>query len=555
MLFCLSFCLFFACAAGAADRGLITVSPGGDGGDAGQREQDRKVALVIGNGTYENSPLKNALNDAKAMAAGLRDAGFDVTEKTDLDQKAMKQEIQAFGRNLLKGGVGLFYYAGHGVQVSGRNYLIPVGAKIEHERQVEYEAVDMGSVLGEMENARNRMNIVVLDACRDNPFGRGFRSEVKGLASVDAPSGTLIAYATAPGSTAADGEGENGPYTSALVKTLRTPGLKIEDVFKHVRATVRQETGGKQTPWESSSLEGDFYFVPPPPVADSARAAGKLPRGPSVPAGGGEGVSRSASKVWKEPATGMEFVWIPGGCFQMGSPDGEAGREADEGPVYQVCVDGFWMGKTEVTNGQFKKFQPNHDSRDYEGISLNGDSQPVVYVSWGDAVEFARWLKKQSGGQYEFRLPTEQEWEYAGRAGAQSARYWGDEPNRACGYENVADRSGKRRWSWNDAFECDDGYAATAPVAAFQPNGFGLCDMLGNVSEWCENVYVADAYGNSRTEGPASAGSGSGDKNIYRSIRGGHWHSSAAGVRCAVRSAGLPGGMNDNLGFRLIRKP
>ena len=148
----------------------------------------------------------------------------------------------------------------------GLGKMIPIGASIEHEKQVEYEAVDMGTVLNEMDYARNRLNIVILDACRDNPFARSFRSVSQGLASVNAPSGTLVAFATAPGSTANDGQGENGVYTGELVKVMQQPGLKLEDVFKQVRSVVRESTGGKQIPWESSSLEGDFFFRSAPPL-------------------------------------------------------------------------------------------------------------------------------------------------------------------------------------------------------------------------------------------------------------------------------------------------
>ncbi len=253
---------FFCCAAAltglsmAQDRGLIIREPAREKTVVNQR-----VALVIGNSAYDSTPLRNPANDARTMAAALRDLGFDVVEKENLNQKDMKREVQAFGGKLQKGGIGLFYFAGHGMQVNGRNYLIPVGARIEHEKQVEYEAVDMGAVLSEMDYARNPMNIVILDACRDNPFARSFRSSAQGLAAINAPGGTLIAYATAPGSVASDGPGEHGIYTGELIKTMRTPGLKIEDVFKQVRSAVRQLTDGKQIPWESSSLEGDFYFM------------------------------------------------------------------------------------------------------------------------------------------------------------------------------------------------------------------------------------------------------------------------------------------------------
>ena len=401
-------------------------------------KSEQRIALVIGNDGYETAPLRNPGNDARTMARTLRELGFEVTEKLNLNQKEMKQEIFNFGQRLLKGGVGLFYYAGHGMQVNGRNFLVPIGARVEHERQIEFEGVDVASVLAEMEYARNRLNIVILDACRDNPFARSFRSGAQGLASINAPTGTLIAYATAPGAVANDGPADHGVYTGELVKVMRTPGLKIEDVFKQVRSSVREATLGKQIPWESSSLEGDFYFKlpvhevvsPPTPPAPPtpAAAAAMLSRGDSPP---------KPFRTWKEPVTGMEFVWIPGGCFLMGSPQKEEGRSQDEGPVHEVCVDGFWMGRHEMTNGQFRKFQRDHDSRSYEGISLNGDQQPAVYVSWEDAKAFAQWLTEQNGGQYRFRLPTEAEWEYAARAGTRGPHYWGDEENRVCEHENI----------------------------------------------------------------------------------------------------------------------
>ncbi|HOV88000.1 MAG TPA: SUMF1/EgtB/PvdO family nonheme iron enzyme [Syntrophobacteraceae bacterium] len=512
---------------------------------------EQRTALVIGNGSYETSPLRNPVNDARAIARALAEVGFEVSERENLSQKDMKREIQAFGQKLQKGGVGLFYYAGHGMQVDGKNYLIPIGAKIEHEKHVEYEGVDVGSVLSEMEYARNRLNIVILDACRDNPFARSFRSGAQGLASVNAPIGTIIAYATAPGSVANDGPEDHGVYTGELIRVMKAPGVKIEDVFKQVRSAVREGTQGRQVPWESSSLEGDFFFMPGSVAAAPVSVAENKPTVVASSTSRGE-ASPKAVKSWKEPVSGMEFLWIPGGCFNMGSPETEAGRDADEGPVHEVCLEGFWMAKTETTNGQFRKFQPNHDSRDYDGFSLNGDNQPAVHVTWEDANGFAQWLKAQNGGKYKFRLPTEAEWEYACRAGSDAARYWGDDPNRACTFENVADHTARNQWGWEESHDCDDGYAATSPVAAFQPNAFGLYDMLGNVWEWCEDTYGIDVYTRHDRNGPVYVNAGVGADRV---IRGGYWHGSPRSVRCADRGSGLPNGMNDDLGFRLVREP
>lgn len=224
---------------------------------------NQRVALVIGNSSYDTGPLLNPVNDARAMASALRETGFEVLEYTDMESQAdMKRAVREFGRKIQNGGVGLFYYAGHGIQVEGKNFLIPVKAQIYAEEEVEYESVDVGFVLSQMEIARNRMNIIILDACRNNPFARSWRSAATGLAFINAPTGTLIAYSTAPGSVASDGTGSNGLYTEELLRQIRHKGLKIEDVFKNVRAEVLERSDQQQTPWESSSLVGDFYFIP-----------------------------------------------------------------------------------------------------------------------------------------------------------------------------------------------------------------------------------------------------------------------------------------------------
>jgi|GEM_PF-2941637 len=222
---------------------------------------EERYALVIGNSAYKSAPLKNPAKDARDMAALLGSLGFKVTLKVNAGQKDMEEAVREFGLNLRKGGVGLFYFAGHGVQVAGNNYLVPVDAKIQSESDVRYECVDAGRVLGKMEDAGNTLNIVILDACRNNPFSRGFRSADRGLAEMRAPTGSLIAYATAPGSVASDGTGENGVYTKHLLKNMRTSGLPITDVFMRVRMGVVGETAKKQVPWESSSLTGYFYLT------------------------------------------------------------------------------------------------------------------------------------------------------------------------------------------------------------------------------------------------------------------------------------------------------
>jgi uncharacterized caspase-like protein len=243
---------------------------------AGAAPPEARIALVIGNGEYASGRLANPANDARLMAESLRGLGFEVLSRRDADKRTMQRAMQEFGVRLEKAGpgaVGLFYYAGHGLQVSGRNYLVPIAAQIEREGDVDIEAVPADWVIDQMRQARNRLNIVILDACRNNPFSRGLRSVNRGLAVMDAPAGILIAYSTAPGDVAADGGGSNSPYTDALSRAMRDVHEPVEQVFKRARIAVMNTTGGKQIPWEASSLTGDFFFTAPaPPVAAAAPA-------------------------------------------------------------------------------------------------------------------------------------------------------------------------------------------------------------------------------------------------------------------------------------------
>lgn len=232
--------------------------------------QERRVALVIGAGAYTNVPaLPNPPNDARDLAAALRRLGFDVEEAVDPSRTAMETALRNFGRRVQGADAALFYYAGHAIEAGGRNWLVPVTADIGREGDLRWETFDTDSVLAQLGGAK--LSIIVLDACRDNPFRmrissggtRGFAGQ--GLAPVNAASGTLVAYATAPGEVAADGEGRNSPFTAALLRHIETPGLELRQLFAEVRRDVMRATAGRQVTWDSNSLVGAFYFRPAPP--------------------------------------------------------------------------------------------------------------------------------------------------------------------------------------------------------------------------------------------------------------------------------------------------
>ena len=252
---------------------------------------------------------------------------------------------------------------------------------------------------------------------------------------------------------------------------------------------------------------------------------------------------------------GIEFVWIEPGSFMMGSRLSPAalvsnygGKESyfdDEYPRHQVTLtQGFWMGKYEVTNAQYRRFKSSHNSKDYKGNDFNGESQPAVSVSWNDAVAFCNWLSERTGETY--RLPTEAEWEYACRAGTETQRYWGDDDGTMGQYANTYDRTGKAAFSffW-DAAETTDGHKVTAPVGSFKANGWGLHDMIGNVYEWCGDWY--GDYPSGPVADPSGASSGA-----YRVLRGGSWLIIPWSCRSANRNWGDPTVTSSLDGFRVV---
>ncbi|MDQ5909013.1 MAG: Non-specific serine/threonine protein kinase, partial [Pseudomonadota bacterium] len=250
--------------------------------------------------------------------------------------------------------------------------------------------------------------------------------------------------------------------------------------------------------------------------------------------------SRSAIKTRTDALTGLELHWIEGGCFNMGSPPSERDRSSDES-VHEVCVKGFWIGKTEVTNQQFRRFKSTHDSGSVQGRSLNGDLQPAVNLNWEDAQAFAEWLTWETGADQRFRLPTEAEWEYAARAGATTRYYWGNDIDPR--YANFSDRNDPTGASVGNL---DDGQSVTAPVGTYLPNTFGLRDTAGNVWEWTCSEYLPH-YGSEEQRCSAKR-----PNEGQRTVRGGSWNNGPGELRSAKRLPRKPGDRNALTGFRVV---
>jgi formylglycine-generating enzyme required for sulfatase activity len=541
-----------------------------------------RVALVIGNGNYGAgfSKLPNPPNDAKLVSKALKDAGFEVITVLDADQKAMKRAFVDFGKKLAdKGGdaVGLFYYAGHGVQVDGKNYLIPTGASIETQTDVDMEAVNADWVLQQMEFAGNRMNIIILDACRNNPLPGGKRSAEKGLARMDAPRGSFLAYSTAPGATAADGKGTNSPYSQALANAIENTKVPLEQLFRQVRVDVMNATGQDQVPWDSSSLTGEFYFKKPDGSAPAQQTALLAPPPSTQPAAQTGGTTSKApepavalGKTFHDCGDCPEMVSIPAGSFTMGSPKGDEADRPEERPQVKVTIGKpFALMATEVTRDQFAAFMKDTQREAEKGCYApdGGEGKwddkanflnpgfkqegnhPVVCVSWSDAQDYAEWLSNKTGKHY--RLPTEEERDYAARGGKKTVWPWGEDSAsvNGCKVANVFDKAGKAKYPINeDMLPCSDNFAETGPVDAFAANGFGLKGLIGNAWEWAEDCYHETYQG-----APGDGSAWESDSCEKRVLRGSSYIDNVWDSRFASRDKMGAGDRNTNVGFRLAR--
>jgi formylglycine-generating enzyme required for sulfatase activity len=460
----------------------------------------RRLALVIGNRDYKQHPLANPVNDANDLAAVLGEIGFDVTVANDLNHSKIDLALRTYAAKVQAGDTALFYFSGHAMEVDGQNYLLPVGFDAAAEEDVKYQAVPASQVQERLQGRGARVTILILDACRDNPYRTWKRGVGGGLAGMSG-SGVYVAFAAAPGKQADDNPNErNGRFTKHLLAELRVPGLTIDDVFNRVRTRVAGETGAKQVPFSNTGLIGTFVF------RESAGGRPPVAEPPSVP----ELAHTPSARV--NPQDGLRYLWIPPGSFMMGCSPGDSECAPDEKAGHQVTITkGFFLGETPVTQQAYRKVTGKEPS------NFKGPNLPVEQVSWIDAQSYC----KAIGG----RLPTEAEWEYAARAGTMGARY-GE-------MDAIAWYSGNSGSNTHD-------------VAQKQPNTFGLYDMLGNVWHWVSDWY--GPYSAVALNDPAGPSSGQ-----FRALRRGFVERLCQVCPRVEPSRGPTGGPKPGVGVPLCR--
>ncbi len=510
------------CGALAADAAWAAQAARGVQRAVVKTDSARKVALVIGNAAYRKEPLANPVMDAKSISTALTGLGFEVVTLTDVGRTQMVRALEEFKKRLAGSAVGLFYFAGHGIQMEGRNYLLPVDVDMGSEDQVKYNTIRLDDVMETLEDGAPAVKIVILDACRNNPFERG-RGGGGGLAAVsNAPQGTLIAFATSPGRVALDGKpGDNGLYTKHLLGALKSPGLNIVEVFMATRAAVMQASNGRQLPWETTSMVGTPLVLRPGTPAGGAGVV--VASADTTPVTAVRGFERKGRPERPEPGKPFrdcercpEMVTVPAGAFEMGSPAGERDRRANEGPQRKVTIARpFAVGRFEVTFEEWEACLLDGGCDRWPGDQGWGrGKRPVIDVSWDDAGRYVAWLSKRTGHPY--RLLSEAEWEYVARA------------------STVAAAAGDR----------------TLPVSdgSFRPNPFGVAGMLGNVWEWvadCANPGYADP------DAPSDGRAWETGNCALRGLRGGSYLTAPRGLRPAARSF-FPAQRRDiNVGFRV----
>jgi formylglycine-generating enzyme required for sulfatase activity len=486
----------------------------------------QRYALVIGNGNYNSiRKLENPVNDATDISAKLRNLGYQVDLQTNVTNVAMARAVTNFVQRLSQNrdNEGFFWFAGHAVQINGENYLLPIDVNSANEVEAVHSSYAAKRLVDSLDQiARNKVNVVVLDACRDNPFVNmpgSFRNVTRGLTVIqNLPTDLLIFYSTAAGAVAQDGPGQrNSPFTQAFLQNMDS-NEDIQIVFRTIARETMRLTNNNQRPFDEGSIISQDYYSLNPRKGQPAPA----PRPAPAP------VVQPVAPPPVNPPIVNNMVRINGGTFQ---------RENNN-----ITVSSFYMGKYEVTQKEYQEVMGTNPS------NFKGDNLPVECVSWFDAVEYCNkrsqwegltpaytisgsgdnrtvtWNRSANG----YRLPTEAEWEYACRAGTTTAYNTGD---------TISDNTG-----WYSA----NSDSKTHEVGKKPANAWGLYDMHGNVVEWCWDWY--GDYSNGAQTDPTGASSGS-----YRVGRGGYWGGSAALVRSTFRGSGEPGAQVRNIGFRLAR--
>ena len=565
----------------------------------------KRVALVVGNDTYASIPaLSNARSDARAVADALKAAGFEVTLAVDLDQRAFKHALRRFKGTLTGGEDAVFFYAGHAVEFAGSNYLLPIDAVHgDTEDDLRDDAIRLQRVLDDLRDQRARFSIVIVDACRDNPFkSRGRALPGRGLAPSTPATGQMVVYSAGAGQSAIDSLGPkdgdgHGLFTRVLLKKMAMQGLAIDQMMRQVRdevADLADSVHHEQVPAVYEQTRGVFYFHPPPgdqSMARVARAGEASPSAQARAAGGpypaptagappaavstGTAAAAGQKAVGKgfevrpaAPGTAPRMIVINSGSYLMGAEPGDGARSDSEEPRHAVEIaQAFEIGQFEVTRGEYAAFvaATRHEStricRIHEGQDVQVDSDrtwrdpgfpqtdedPVVCVNWQDAKAYAAWISSKTGKT--FRLPTEPEWEFAARGGNERSRPWRGGPRFACDHANIADQTAKARFESWYVHPCEDGYVFTAPVGSKIPLPSGLYDMIGNAREWIEDCWHSN-YDGAPAVGIAWTSGGECDKRV---VRGGGWSDRPQVARLSARNRVVAAVGADDLGFRLAR--
>jgi len=553
-----------------------------------------RFALAIGNNAYRRGVLKNAANDARGVAVALREVGFTVDVVTDAGLARMEEAVDRFVALLKPGDVAVFYYAGHGVQVDGENYLIPTDFNGKDETDIKFGSRSASWIQEKLDRTGAQLKILILDACRTNPF-RIKRSLEGGLAQMQGGRGSFIAFATAAGKVADDNPASgHGLFTQHLIETLHEPGLTLDGVFNQVRTAVDRDSGHEQLPYIYSGVIGEFYFRPPAAgtvpasrpstgdpelvywnsVKDSRDAAlfesylKRYPKGQfaeiariridSLHGAVPQTLAQTTPpEVRVNPVDGQRYLWIQPGSFRMGCSTGDSECRQDEMPPHQVTISkGFWLGETEVMDLAYEKF--SHDT----GGRMPGD--PAEHNRFLDSDEKACQANfRDYGYRSSADCPHMPRVDFAGRnkkravaqltwAEAVSYCKWagGRLPSEAEWEYAARGGTSNARYGPLQDIAVVAGSQTDGTVGLKLPNAFGLHDMLGGVAEWTADWYAADYYRQSPVVDPK--GPEGGEKLV---VRGGSAWSRPQMLRVSARDQAAPGYMHVSVGFRCVWVP